>query len=39
MDFANNTDKFGVLEGIDIEKRMINENLVNLINISENNAR
>ena len=39
MDFANNTDKFGVLEEIDIEKRMINENLVNLINISENNAR
>ena len=31
MNFANNTDKFGVLEVIDIENTMINENIVNMI--------
>ena len=38
LNFADNTDKFGVLEEIDIENTKNNENIVNMISISEKKA-
>ena len=38
LNFADNTDKFGVLEEIDIENTKNNEFRVNMISISENKA-
>ena len=35
MNFADNTDKFGILKEIDIKHAMINENIVNMISISK----